>query len=192
MRSPSETVQSFGPMAGDAGATTTDAAPRTPQLQRLAAPWAGARVPIADVPAVFAEVFRAAPNRARCALLVPATLGEGGDGRPRADRTPGGWGVAYDLAGERGVSRDGTPCESCGRAVFGIAGTNVESAALSLRRAWSDGSHADYGRAGGSDAGPFVAHLRLAGQECVYRLWSHLGRDHLEHLLEHLQFVEAP
>jgi hypothetical protein len=90
------------------------------------------------------------------------------------------------------VSRDGTPCESCGRATFGISGTNVESAALPLRRAWSDGSQADYGREGGADAGPFVAHLRLAGQECVYRLWSHLGRAHLEHLLEHLQLVEVP
>ena len=36
---------------------------------------------------------------------------------------------------------------------------------------------------------PYVALLQVPGQDCVYRLWSHLGREHVEHLLERLQWV---
>jgi hypothetical protein len=195
MRRPPETVQSFGLLAGAPGAAETTDAPPPAEPAHLAEPaWAGARIAQGAAPPVFAQVWRRAPNRDTCALLVPSTLGEGEGGRPRAERTPGGWGVAYDRPGGPGAARDGTTCPTCGRGAFGIAGTRVEVAgALPLHREWSDGSRADYGREGGDDSStprPYVAHLRVDGQECLYSLWSHLGRDHLEHLLEHLQLVE--
>ncbi|HEY5610921.1 MAG TPA: hypothetical protein VIL97_06930 [Thermoanaerobaculia bacterium] len=33
------------------------------------------------------------------------------------------------------------------------------------------------------------AYLRIAGQQCLYNLWSRLGRDHLELLLDELRLV---
>jgi len=197
MRRPPETVRSFGPLAGEAGAADSPEAPPPAEPARPAEPaWAGAHVGLDAVPAVYGQVWRRAPNRDTCALLAPSTLGEGEGGRPRAERTPGGWGVAYDRPGGPGAARDGTTCPTCGRSAFGIAGTRIEVAGeLPLRREWGDGSRADYGREGGDDSGaprPYVAHLRVQGQQCLYSLWSHLGRDHLEHLLEHLQLVDVP
>lgn len=196
MRRPAETVQGFGPLAGDAGASETPerAAPADPA--RPATPnWAGARLAPSNVPEVFTKAWRRARNHARCALLVPSTLAEGEGGSPRGEPNAHGWSVAYDLPSGPGAARDGTTCTTCGRSAFGIRGVAVEVAArFPLRRSWSDGSQADYGREGGDDSSvprPYVAHLHVEGQDCTYELWSHLGRDHLEHLMEHLQMVDV-
>ena len=54
--------------------------------------------------------------------------------------------------------------------------------------ATADGSTAGYGPEGGT--GPAqLAYLRIAGQGCLYNVWSRLGRAHLEQLLGALRFV---
>lgn len=196
MRAPEEHVQTFGPLAGAPGAAESPERAPAPEPAPPAEPtWAGARVPLSAVPAAYAQAWRRARNRDRCALLVPASLAEGEGGTPRVDRTPGGWAVAYDRPGGPGAARDGSTCPTCGRHAFGIAGTSIEStASFPLHMEWSDGSRADYGREGGDDTSvprPWTAHLRVQTQDCIYSLWSHLGRDHLEHLLQHLQLVET-
>ena len=57
--------------------------------------------------------------------------------------------------------------------------------------AWSDGSKADYGPEGGTGPNQ-LAYVRIAGQQCLYNVWSRLGKEHLELLLRELRFVEAP
>ena len=91
----------------------------------------------------------------------------------------GGWAVAYDRPDLRGA--------------FGIAGsgTTAEGATYAwpdtLR--WADGSSAGYGPEGGTGPNQ-LAYLRIAGQGCLYNVWSRLGRAHLERLLAELRFVE--
>jgi hypothetical protein len=143
------------------------------------APWRGS--PLATGPAANAALaqWRRAENRATCAPLAPASLGARTDAVPRAATFSGGWGVAFDLPEMRGA--------------FGVAGTGTLASAPSYeawphRRAWPDGSTAGYGPEGGT--GPSqLAYLRIAGQGCLYNVWSRLGREHLEALLGQLRFV---
>lgn len=37
-----------------------------------------------------------------------------------------------------------------------------------------------------------LAYLRIPGQDCLYNVWSALGRMHLEQLLAALRFVRVP
>jgi hypothetical protein len=55
---------------------------------------------------------------------------------------------------------------------------------------WSDGSSVTYGPEGGTGPNQ-LGYLRIAGQGCLYNIWSRLGRDHLEYLLGQLRFVET-
>jgi hypothetical protein len=156
------------------GAARPDAAPRLP-----AAPWAAAPLAASAVPPVYRAQWSRAENRATCALLAPATLGEGEGATPRAATFAGGWAVAYDRPGHRSA--------------FGVAGAGTSAAGTTyawpdtLR--WADGSSAGYGPEGGT--GPSqLAYLRVAGQGCLYNVWSRLGRAHLERLLGALRYVE--
>ncbi|MDF1502484.1 hypothetical protein [Roseisolibacter sp. H3M3-2] len=144
-----------------------------------AAPWSGARLTGAEAPAVYGEQWRRAANRATCALLAPRTLGEGAGATPRAATYSGGWAVAYDRPGLRsafGVAGSGSP-----------ANGDTYAWADSLR--WADGSVATYGPEGGTGPNQ-LAYLRVAGQGCLYNVWSRLGRAHLVTLLGALRFVE--
>ena len=136
----------------------------------------------AAVPQVYLTAWRAAENRASCALLAPNTLGAGEGAAPRRATFAGGWGIAYDQPGLRSA--------------FGVAGTGADASAQGMyddwphERVWADGSRAGYGAEGGS--GPnLLAYLRVEGQRCLYNVWSRLGRDHLEQLLESLRFVDG-
>lgn len=152
-------------------------------------PWSGARLSSAEVPYVYTTVWRSAENRKRCALLAfrdtgaPGTLAAGKGANPRAATFAGGWGVAYDLPGQRSA--------------FGVAGAGVKvegdsSApiydAWPYHRTWSDGSRVGYGPEGGTGPNQ-LAYLRIPGQNCLYNVWSRLGVAHLEALLEQLRFV---
>jgi hypothetical protein len=157
--------------------------PATPA--RLAAPWSGDRLAAAAVPTEFVTEWRRAENRATCAPIAPiapASLGEGAGARPRRANFSGGWAVAYDQPGLRSA--------------FGVAGTGSRASDPAYdewphRRVWADGSSAGYGPEGGT--GPSdLAYLRIQGQECLYNVWSLLGRAHLEHLLDSLRFVAVP
>lgn len=144
------------------------------------APWSRAALAEEVVPPVYAAAWGDAENRASCALVAPVTLGAGADAVPREATFAGGWAVAYDLPDLRSA--------------FGIAGTGVEAAAETYdewphRRTWADGSVAAYGPEGGSGPNQ-LAYLRIAGQGCLYNVWSRLGRTHLETLLEALRFVD--
>lgn len=162
-------------------------------------PWLDPPVPQSQTPRVLMVAWEKAKNRSDCSPLVPDSLGEGDGGKPRRANFSGGWAVAYDKAGLPGRLRSGEPCKDCGRGAFGIAGTGTEIAssdeldpsnALTLERRWSDGSRADYGLEGGT--GPnYLATLFVQGEGCVYNVWSFIGQAHLEHLLDHLRFVEA-
>jgi hypothetical protein len=147
-----------------------------------APPWAAAALPAASVPRVYHEQWAEAENRRSCALIAPADLGIGAGATPRAAQFAGGWAVAYDTPGQRSA--------------FGVAGTG--SAASEPRysdwprhREWSDGSTVGYGPEGGTGPNQ-LAYLEIAGQGCLYNVWSRLGVEHLEHLLEQLRFVAPP
>jgi hypothetical protein len=142
-------------------------------------PWGQAPLAAAQLPPVYLEQWRRAENRATCAPIAPISLGVGEGAAPRAATFSGGWAVAYDQSGLRSA--------------FGVAGTGAAAAAPSydewpFSRRWSDGSSAGYGPEGGSGENQ-LAYLRIAGQGCLYNVWSRIAREHLEHLLEQLRFV---
>jgi hypothetical protein len=162
--------------AGSGGAQGT-------RPNRLPAPWSGARLASSAVPAVYRTAWRAAENRATCALLVPESLGAQQAATPRAATFSGGWGVAYDLPGTRSA--------------FGVAGAGVDAWAGDTYDKWphtidwADGSRAGYGPEGGSGPNE-LAYLEIPGQRCLYNVWSRLGQAHLESLLAQLRFVATP
>ena len=133
------------------------------------------------VPAVYYEQWNRAANRATCDLFALTQLGSGGGAVPRAATFAGGWAVAYDLPETRSA--------------FGIAGTGVLASdstysAWPNQRRWSDGSSAGYGPEGGTGPNQ-LAYLRIAGQGCLYNVWSRLGREHLELLLDGVRRVNT-
>ena len=167
------------PSDAPAGSQPT-AVPPSSQPAEPAAPWLGARLSPSQVPAVFAQQWARAGNRDSCALIAPVAVGEGEGAVPRAATFSGGWAVAYDRPGLRSA--------------FGVAGTSVPASEPSayewpFTRRWGDGSSAGYGPEGGTGPNQ-LAYLRIAGQDCLYNVWSNIGREHLEDLLEQLRFVE--
>ena len=128
---------------------------------------------------VTMQEWKKAANRKSCAPLALTGLTDGATAR-RASFS-GGWGVAYDLPGERSA--------------YGIAGTGVNAdpfrpGVLPLEISWQDGSKAYYGLEGGRGPG-YLAYLRVPGQRCLYNVWSNLGQEHLEGLLLHLRLVQV-
>jgi hypothetical protein len=144
------------------------------------APWREAPLAPADVPAVYRNEWQKAENRDTCALLALRSLGAAGEGAtPRAARFAGGWAVAYDLPNLRSA--------------FGVAGAGVKAGDPSYNKwpyvyEWGDGSKVEYGPEGGQGPNQ-LAYLRIAGQDCLYNVWSRLGREHLELLLRELRLV---
>jgi hypothetical protein len=145
------------------------------------APWRGEPLARASVPAVYFEQWQKAENRANCAVIAPRSVGESGaDAKPRAANFSGGWAVAYDLPNQRSA--------------FGIAGAGVKAGDASYNKwpyvyEWGDGSKVEYGPDGGTGPNE-LAYLRIQGQECLYNVWSGLGREHLETLIRELRLVQ--
>ena len=146
------------------------------------APWAGTPLAANEVPEAARTAWSRAENQESCALLVPAAPVPGGDGAvPREATFAGGWAIAYDLPDQRSA--------------FGVAGTGTDASGEGIYdewphlREWGDGSRAGYGPEGGTGPNQ-LAYLRVSGQECLYNVWSRLGVDHLEKLLESLRFAE--
>lgn len=162
---------------------------------RPAAPWSNPALGQNQVPPVLLTEWRKAENRSTCAALAPEDLGKHADAQPRSAYFAGGWAIAYDKPGLPGRNPDGTFCPTCGRGVFGIAGTGVAAEPEDIHRwpdqkVWADGSRAGYGPAAGE--GPhYLAYGQVKGQRCLYNVWSFLGKDHLEALLEQLRLVEG-
>jgi len=145
------------------------------------APWRSTPIPRLEVQTIYVEEWSKAENRDTCALVAFRTLGEAGKGaQARAAKFAGGWAVAYDF--------------SHLRSAFGIAGAGVKADDPSYDKwpyayEWGDGSKVEYGPEGG-DGPNQLAYLRVAGQDCLYNVWSRLGREHLEELLREIRMVE--
>jgi hypothetical protein len=143
-------------------------------------PWTAPALARADVPAVYLTEWENAENRSTCALIAPRTVGAAGaNATPRAATFSGGWAVAYDLPDLRSA--------------FGVAGTGASKHGDTYdqwphSRTWDDGSRVDYGPEGGTGPNQ-LAYLRIEGQDCLYNIWSRLGREHLEQLIGELRFV---
>lgn len=144
------------------------------------APWRQQPLASADVPGVYLTQWQKAENRATCALIAPRSLGDAARGAtPRAATFSGGWAVAYDLPNLRSA--------------FGVAGAGVKAGDPSYAKwpytlSFGDGSIAEYGPEGGEGPNQ-LAYLKIKGQDCLYNIWSRLGREHLELLLRELRFV---
>jgi hypothetical protein len=144
------------------------------------APWRAAPLSRTDVPRVYVTQWEKAENRSTCALIAPRSLGnEGQAATPRAANFSGGWAVAYDLPDLRSA--------------FGVAGAGVSADDPSYDKwpyvqQWDDGSRAEYGPEGGTGPNQ-LAYVKIQGQDCLYNVWSRLGRSHLEHLLRELRLV---
>ncbi|MGH7444301.1 MAG: hypothetical protein ACREKM_05470, partial [Longimicrobiales bacterium] len=152
-----------------------------PEPPQVAAPWAGERLASSAVPSMLLTEWREADNRETCAPLAPASLGEWEAATPRAATFSGGWAVAWDLPEARSA--------------FGVAGTGVDASEPAYSEwpyhlEWSDGSSAEYGLEGGTGEN-WLAYLRVNGQDCLYNVWSHVSREHLESLLAQLRYVDT-
>lgn len=152
-----------------------------PERSPVEAPWQQARLAASEVPSVYSTEWQQAENRSSCSPLAPESLASAEAAVPRAAPFAGGWGVAYDLPDLRSA--------------FGVAGTGVSASAPSyhqwpLQREWPDGSSVGYGPEGGTGPNQ-LAYLRIAGQGCLYNVWSRIGLEHLESLLSQLRFVDV-
>lgn len=160
-----------------AAACTTTTGPFPPR-----APWRAPALAASEVPAVFVSEWKKAENRATCALVAPRSVGDAGAGAtPRRANFAGGWAVAYDLPNLRSA--------------FGVAGAGVSAGGPSYDRwpyvqDWDDGSKVEYGPEGGQGPNQ-LAYVRIAGQDCLYNVWSRLGREHLELLIRELRLVRS-
>jgi hypothetical protein len=162
-----------------------DAPVEDPPLPLAPAPWvAGEPLDSAAVPDAYVDAWSDAENRSWCGLLAltrEASHQAGMQPAVRTARFGGGWGVAYDLVDQRSA--------------FGVAGTGTRPDSSTYDdwpydREWRDGSEVGYGPEGGS--GPKqLAYLTVAGEGCLYNVWSSLGRAHLESLLEGLRRVDT-
>ncbi|MFW6051997.1 MAG: hypothetical protein ACODAU_12545 [Myxococcota bacterium] len=155
------------------------------------APWSGELLADGEAPEELVGAWRAAGNRGRCAPMAPALVR---GVAARAVPLDGGWAVAFDAPGRRGVMPDGHPCRRCGTGAYGIAGTAATAdewrdlGPANLEPTFRDGSLAEL-RVHEEDTGAATATLAVAGQRCVYQVWSFLGEDHLRDLLSGLRFV---
>ena len=144
-------------------------------------PWRTETIAHTAVPPVYMTQWQKAENRATCALVAPRSVGtQGESATPRAATFSGGWAVAYDLPNVRSA--------------FGVAGAGVRAGEPSYSKwpyvqEWGDGSKAEYGPEGGEGPNQ-LAYVRITGQDCLYNVWSRLGKDHLELLLRELRFVK--
>jgi hypothetical protein len=159
--------------------TPPDPMPTPPDLDP--APWSAAPLAADAVPAQYLAQWRKAGNRATCAPVAPADTADRPDARPRPANFSGGWAVAYDEPGLRSA--------------FGIAGAGIEATGAGDSPwpdsvTWADGSIASYGLEGGTGPG-HLAYLEIAGQGCLYNVWSKLGEAHLLALLHKLRRVET-
>ncbi|HEV7240208.1 MAG TPA: hypothetical protein VGQ36_13295 [Thermoanaerobaculia bacterium] len=162
-------------------ATALGCTTSTPSALPRSAPWRSTPIPRIAVQTIYVEQWSKAENRDTCALVTFRTLGDAGKGaQARAANFAGGWAVAYDF--------------SHLRSAFGIAGAGVKADDPSYDKwpyayEWGDGSKVEYGPEGGQGPNQ-LAYLRIAGQDCLYNVWSRRGREHLEELLREIRMVE--
>lgn len=172
----------------------TSSAPPSAGARTPPPPWSGSSITRGEVRNVTLKEWAEAANRATCSPFGFSSLGSGEGATPRPANFSGGWAVAFDHPGSPGVFANGEFCESCGRGAFGIAGTGAVSEEGSdphgaEQLEWSDGSRASLFLQGGSGPG-HLAYLTVADERCLYNVWTYLGREHLDYLVNSLRYVE--
>lgn len=151
------------------------------------APWSESPVEVLHAPEALLRSWAAAENRGWCAPLASLSA----DGTPRAVDLDGGFGVVFDVPGQRGVDGAGEVCDDCGTGTFGVAGTMMTPAELgdeTLAPSYRDGSYAEVAADGGVASATFT----VPGEGCVYQVWSFLGEEHLRTLLGGIRRVALP
>lgn len=182
--------------SAQAGGAMAEAALDTSTLPE--APWSAERMAMSDAPDSLVRAWEHADNRDTCAPIAPASFGAAAGARARTSELHGGWAVEFDRRGLPGVDARGEPCETCGRGVFGIAGTSLtpedlvayDSGDTAPLPTYRDGSYAEMELEGEGEGA--AATFTVAGEGCVYQVWSFLGPDHVEELVRELRLVELP
>lgn len=175
--------------------TNTSSATAEMVLEELPpAPWSGAPISTREAPRAVVRAWQAADNRSTCAPIAPRSFGAADNARGRESRVAGGWVVEFDRPGLPGVDRAGNECDTCGRSVFGIAGTSMAPEEVFDAEAptYEDGSQLVVEVSDGDGESVASATFTVAGQGCVYEVWSFLGPDHLSELVASLRLVEPP
>ena len=153
------------------------------------APWRAKAVSRSAVPAPYVAAWDRARNRADCALLFPL---DGGPALPAAKPSEGktpddnGWDIF--LTSDAGTVE-----------VLGLFEKTSKADRPTFTRSWSDGSVAEYGADVGngapgtddSNSSPFEAVLTLPDQACAYRIYTTLGKEHLEFLFDRLRLMRS-
>ncbi|MCP2039691.1 hypothetical protein L1281_000261 [Neisseria sp. HSC-16F19] len=152
-----------------------------PAIERMdtPAPWVQT-VSAARIPPLYQQQWRRAENRAHCALvaLPNDSKAQQRGAKARAAVFHGGWAVAYDLPGKRSA--------------YGVAGAGIEVDDASIQRwmgqrYWADGSAVGYGLHGSGSG--YLAYVRVAGEDCLYNVWSNISLAHLQQILADLRRV---
>jgi hypothetical protein len=180
--------------------TTTPIAPpavTTLDLSTLpASPWSAPRMNAHEANPQILSAWERAENRDTCAPIATSTLGVAAGARARTSTLGGGWLVEFDRPGLPGVDRQGRECDTCGRSVVGIAGTTISPDSLlapdadALTPSYSDGSHAEVEFTDVDGEHVASVTFTIAGQGCVYEVWSLVGPEHLEQIVAGLRLVE--
>ena len=151
------------------------------------APWRAETVRRSAVPPAYVAAWDRARNRADCALLFPLDGGSALSGAKATDeKTPNDNGWDIFLTGEAGTVE-----------ILGLFDKTPQPEQPTFTKSWADGSMAKYGPDVGdaapglddSNSAPFEAVLTLPDQSCAYRIYTTLGKDHLEFLFDRLRLM---
>ncbi len=187
--------------AGVAGVTSLPAdsagvAETAPNLELPPAPWAGLKLPSADVDTLLLDTWLQSANHGYCSLLAPVSFGPDGENAVprRAGFTHDDWSVAWDNPDGPGMTGSSEACDDCGRSAFGILGSSgLDDDRLGAR--WSDGSGMELHRSDfhvyADGHNRVLANLAVAGQPCSYSAFSSLGEEHLLWFVDQLRFVDG-
>jgi hypothetical protein len=152
-----------------------------------AAPWRARKVRRSAVPPAYVAAWDRARNRSGCVLLFPLDGGPAlGEAKASEEKTPNDNGWDIFLTGEAGTVE-----------VLGLFDKTSQAQGPGFTRSWADGSVAKYGADLGnaapgtddSNSSPFEAVLRIPDQNCAYRIYDTLGKDHLEFIFERLRMM---
>lgn len=152
------------------------------------APWRAKAVSRSAVPPPYVAAWDRARNRTECALLFPLDGGPALQGAKATEgKTPDDHGWDIFLTGDAGTVE-----------ILGLFEKTTQADRPSFTRSWADGSVAKYGADSGdaspgvddSNASPFEAVLTLPDQDCAYRIYTTLGKDHLESLFDRLRLMK--
>lgn len=191
-------------LATQAPTTTAAPDPSFPASSPVAAgtvpgaPWSANELSQEEVPKVLVTQWQNSEVKGFCSALYPgASVTPGAE--VRGANFGGGWAVAWDLPEGKGRTPSGEYCEDCGRGAFGVAGAfgradGGETEVWINQVSWPDGSKAGYGYEAlgdGSLGEPHLMYLLIAGEGCLYNVWSFRGEIHLLRLVEDLRLVEG-